>query len=73
MTAAAKALPSLRELLGVPAIARYGRTGPCWLPWASVSHHCLEKRVAAAAVQAVRSGRRQLAASAPVANIRSMT
>ncbi len=62
---AAKALPSLRELLGAPAVALYGPNGILLAALGERSHHCLEEPVAAAAAEAVRSGRRQLAACEP--------
>jgi len=62
---AARALPSLRELLGSPAVALYGPNGTLLAALGERSHHCLEEPVAAAAAEAVRSGRRQLATCEP--------
>ncbi len=64
---AAKALPSLQDLLGVPGVALFGGNGTLLAALGPGSHHCVEEPAAAAAAEAVRTGRRQLATCAPCA------
>jgi two-component system LytT family sensor kinase len=55
----------LQQLLGSPGIALFGPNGTLLAALGPHSHHCLDEQVAAAAAEAVRTGRRQLATCEP--------